>query len=71
MAEKKNLIDKVASMSSEASLRASIMQGEEQTPIHPTTSQNISMFEDDDEVTYNTRVVKSGRRHGRRSRVRE
>ena len=70
MAEKKNLIDKV-SATSETTLRSSGLSGDERTPIHPTVTQDASMFEDEEEAAYSTRVVRSGRRHGRRSRVRE
>ena len=71
MAEKKNLIDKVAVTSSEASLRSSTLSGDERTPIHSTVAHDTSMFEDEEDAAYSTRVVRSGRRHGRRSRVRE
>jgi len=66
LAEKKNLIDKVAK-TPEESIYHSEVATDESSLIHSPGVQEESFMIDEEEPAFTTRVMKSSRRHGRRS----
>ena len=66
-AEKKNLIDRVANTPAEEPLYRAETSTDERSLIHPSGVQEEASIFDEEEPSFTTRVMKSGRRHGRRS----